>query len=119
MNWGAGPALGPLTFIGYFLFAIGAALVWRNRDNFSIWVHDEISLFRRNFSRYTTIGPFYSVPLQSHPGYVHPLPWPSHAQPHQRRRHSSPDRSAPFCSGFLYLAVFFPPFSLRAVEHCV
>src|SRR5216683_976629 len=65
MNWGAGPALGPLTFIGYFLFAIGAALVWRNRDNFSIWVHDEISLFRRNFSRYTTIGPFYSVREES------------------------------------------------------
>ncbi len=65
MNWGTGPALGPLTFVGYFLFVIGAALMWRNRDNFSIWVHDEISLFRRNFSRYTTIGPFYSVREES------------------------------------------------------
>src|SRR5260370_33326440 len=65
MNWGTGPALGPLTFVGYFLFAIGAALVWRNRDNFSIWVHAEISLFRRNFSRYTTIGPFYSAREES------------------------------------------------------
>src|SRR5260370_6329178 len=59
------------------------------------------------------------IPLQSHRGYFHPLPWSSHAQPHQRRPPSPFDRVAPFCSGFLYLDAFFPPFSLRAVEHCV
>jgi hypothetical protein len=60
MYWGAGPTLGLLTLLGYVAFTIGAALVWRNRDDFSIWVHDEFGAFRRNFSRYTAIGPFYS-----------------------------------------------------------
>jgi len=59
MYWGAGPALGLLTCIGYLLLALGAARVWRNRDDFSIWVHDEISIFRRTFSRYRPVGPFY------------------------------------------------------------
>ena len=65
MHWGTGPALGLLTFLGYILFVGGAALVWRNRDDFSVWVHDEISIFRRNFSRYTPIGPFYSIREES------------------------------------------------------
>jgi hypothetical protein len=59
MHWGAGPGLGLLTFLGYLLLAMGAALVWRNRDDFSVWVHDEISIFRRTFSRYTPVGQFY------------------------------------------------------------
>jgi hypothetical protein len=59
MYWGAGPALGLLTSIGYLLLALGAARAWRHRDDFSIWVHDEISIFRRTFSRYTPVGPFY------------------------------------------------------------
>jgi hypothetical protein len=61
MYWGAGPALGLLTLLGYVAFAIGAALVWRNRDDFSIWVHDEFGAFRRSLSRYTVIGPFYGL----------------------------------------------------------
>lgn len=61
MNWGAGPALGLLTALGYVVFAIGAALAWRNRSALSIWAHDEIGLLRRSFSRYTAIGPFYGV----------------------------------------------------------
>ena len=65
MNWGAGPALGLLTVSGYLLSLAGAALVWRKRGEFSVWVQDEISVFRRNFSRYTTIGPFYSVREES------------------------------------------------------
>jgi hypothetical protein len=65
MHWGTGPAVGLLTFLGYLLFVGGAALVWRNRDDFSVWVHDEISVFRRNFSRYTPIGPFYSLREES------------------------------------------------------
>jgi hypothetical protein len=60
MNWGAGPALGLLAFFGYLICTVGAALVWRHRDDFFVYFQDEISVFRRNFSRYTVIGPFYS-----------------------------------------------------------
>ena len=60
MNWGAGPALGLLTVCGYLVFLTGAALVWRNRSEFYVFIQDELSVFRRNFSRYTAIGPFYS-----------------------------------------------------------
>src|ERR1700747_2425185 len=65
MNWGAGPTLGLLAVAGYLLFLAGAALVWRNRGEFSVWVQDEISVFRRNFSRYTPVGPFYSIREES------------------------------------------------------
>ncbi len=56
MNWGAGPALGFLTVSGYLAFMAGAALVWRNRGEFYVFIQDELSVFRRNFSRYTAIG---------------------------------------------------------------
>src|SRR5436305_13199221 len=59
MNWGSGPALGLLTFCGYLLLLLGAAMVWRNRNNFLLWVQDEISFFHRSFSRFTPSGPFY------------------------------------------------------------
>jgi len=59
MYWGAGPALGLLTLLGYLVFAVGAALMWRSRDDFSLWVHDEFGAFRRSLSRYTVVGPFY------------------------------------------------------------
>jgi len=65
MYWGAGPALGLLTCIGYLLLALGAVRVWRQRDDFSIWVHDEISIFRRTFSRYTPVGSFYMLREES------------------------------------------------------
>jgi len=65
MNWGAGPALGLLTVSGYLLSLAGAALVWRKRGEFSVWVQDEISVFRRNFSRYTPAGPFYAIREES------------------------------------------------------
>ena len=61
MSGGAGPSLGVLTFLGYFLLATGALLVWRNRDDFSVWFQDEISVLRRSFSRYTPVGPFYML----------------------------------------------------------
>lgn len=61
MYWGAGPELGLLTFLGYLLLATGALLVWRNRDDFSVWFQDEISVLRRSFSRYTPVGPFYAL----------------------------------------------------------
>jgi hypothetical protein len=44
---------------------MGGALVWRNRGDFSIWFHDEISIFRRTFSRYTPVGPFYIIREES------------------------------------------------------
>ena len=65
MNWGSGPALGLLTFCGYLLLLVGAAMVWRNRNNFLLWVQDEISFFHRSFSRYTPAGPFYIPRSQS------------------------------------------------------
>ena len=65
MNWGAGPALGLLTIFGYLLLLAGATLLWRNRGEFSVWVQDEISVFRRNFSRYTPVGPFYAIREES------------------------------------------------------
>jgi len=65
MNWGAGPALGLLTVVGYLVFLAGATLVWRNRGEFSVWFHDELSFFRRNFSRYTPAGPFYALREES------------------------------------------------------
>ena len=63
--WGAGPGLGFLAVLGYLLLAMGAALVWRNRDDFSVWVQDEISVLRRSFSRYTPAGPFYALREES------------------------------------------------------
>ena len=59
MSWGAGPALGLLTFCGYLLSLFGVAVVWRNRNSFLVWVQDEISFFHRSFSRFTAEGPFY------------------------------------------------------------
>jgi hypothetical protein len=59
MIWGAGPALGLLTLFGYLLFLFGAAIVWRNRSNFLLWVQDEISFFHRSFARYIPAGSFY------------------------------------------------------------
>ena len=51
MSWGAGPALGLLTFLGYLICMAGAVYVWRYRDDFSVWLEDETQTFRRNFSR--------------------------------------------------------------------
>jgi hypothetical protein len=65
MYWGAGPGFGLLTLLGYVAFSIGAALVWRHRDDFSIWVHDEFGAFRRSLSRYTVVGPFYGLREES------------------------------------------------------
>src|ERR1700752_2466144 len=65
MNWGAGPALGLLTVVGYLLLMAGGALMWRSRGDFSVWFHDELSFFRRNFSRYTPAGSFYAIREES------------------------------------------------------
>jgi len=57
--WGEGSTLGLLTFLGYLLFMFGAALVWRGREEVSVWIQDEACAVRRSFSRYTVVGPFY------------------------------------------------------------
>jgi hypothetical protein len=62
---GNGQALGLLTLLGYGVFVAGAAHLWRNRENFSVWVHDEVSALRRNLSRHTAIGPFYGLREES------------------------------------------------------
>jgi len=59
MYWGAGPQLGLLTCFGYIVFVLGALRLWRDREDVSVWVHDEFSAFRRHLSRYTVVGPFY------------------------------------------------------------
>jgi hypothetical protein len=58
-SWGAGSALGFLTCLGYCTFVIGAFCLWRNREEVSFWMHDELSTFRRNLSRYVPQGSFY------------------------------------------------------------
>jgi hypothetical protein len=60
MYWGAGPDLGLLTILGYLFFIAGAAYLWRARESVSFWLYSEASVARRNLSRYTPIGPFYS-----------------------------------------------------------
>lgn len=60
MYWGAGPALGLLTLLGYLVFVTGAVLFWRSREDFSLWMHDEFGAFRRHLSRHTVAGPFYT-----------------------------------------------------------
>jgi len=59
MYWGQGSALGFLTVVGYLVFVSGAVLVWRGREEVSIWIQDEAGAVRRSFSRYKVVGPFY------------------------------------------------------------
>ncbi len=65
MYWGAGPELGLLTILGYLFFLAGAATMWRGREDVSVWLHSEAGVLRRDLSRYTAIGPFYSLREQS------------------------------------------------------
>jgi hypothetical protein len=65
MYWGAGPNLGLLTVLGYLFFVAGAASMWRAREVVVFWLYSEASVTRRNLSRYTPIGPFYSPRAES------------------------------------------------------
>jgi hypothetical protein len=65
MYWGAGPDLGLLTVLGYIFFVAGAASIWRAREVVSFWLYSEAAVLRRNLSRYTPVGPFYSPREQS------------------------------------------------------
>ena len=59
LYWGNGSDLGALAILGYSVFVLGAFYLWRNRADFTIWFDSELSLFRRNLSRYVPAGPFY------------------------------------------------------------
>jgi hypothetical protein len=65
MYWGAGPDLGLLTVLGYLFFVAGAASMWRAREVVFFWIYSEARVTRRNLSRHTPIGPFYSPREQS------------------------------------------------------
>ncbi len=65
MYWGAGPELGLLTILGYLFFLAGAASMWRGREDVTMWLHSEAGVLRRDLSRYTAVGPFYSPREQS------------------------------------------------------
>ena len=63
--WGSGSSLGFLTCLGYLAFLGGAIYCWRYRREFSFWLETEVSLFRRNLSRYVPSGPFYERRCES------------------------------------------------------
>jgi hypothetical protein len=65
LNWGSGSDLGILAFSGYLICAVGAIFLWRCRHEFSHWMDNEMFLFRRRFSRYVAVGPFYGPRTQS------------------------------------------------------
>lgn len=48
--------LGILSLLGYLIFASGAALLWRHRQEVPTWTHDELTAFRRNVVRHTVAG---------------------------------------------------------------
>jgi hypothetical protein len=105
MNWGIGPGLGPLTVFGYLLFLAGAALMWRSRGDFSVWFHDELSFFRRNFSRYTPAGPFYALREESHRLKAIPVSFVGSITRFPRRRVNRP--AVLLFLGFLLLLLDF------------
>jgi hypothetical protein len=74
--WGAGPTLGLLTCLGYAVFLLGSMYLWRYREELSLWVEDEFSAFRRNLSRFESVGPFYLPRTESRlrvipAGFIH------------------------------------------------
>jgi hypothetical protein len=61
MFWGAGSALGVLAVLGYVVFAVGAILLWSDRNNVPIWVDDEVGAIRRKLVRRVASGRFASL----------------------------------------------------------
>jgi hypothetical protein len=56
MYWAPGSALGLLALIGYAVFVCGAIMLWTNRFDVPIWVHDEVGAVRRKVVRHAVIG---------------------------------------------------------------
>jgi hypothetical protein len=65
MIWGTGSALGVLAVLGYLVFAVGAILLWFDRSNVPIWVHDEVGAIRRKLVRRVVGGCFASLREES------------------------------------------------------
>lgn len=64
MYWGSD--FGFLTIVGYVAPVVGLAILWRRRSDLSIWILEEVGDVRRSFfSRYTVIGPFYTLREES------------------------------------------------------
>jgi hypothetical protein len=56
MHWAPGSALGLLAWIGYAVFVCGAIMLWTNRFDVPIWVHDEVGAVRRKVVRHAVSG---------------------------------------------------------------
>ena len=56
MYWGPGSALGLLALIGYAVSVCGAIMLWVNRFEVPIWVHDEVGAVRRKVVRHAVSG---------------------------------------------------------------
>jgi hypothetical protein len=103
--WGSGPDLGLLTFLGYFVFVIGAVYLWRYREELSYWMETEFSVLRRSFSRYVPSGPFYERRGQSRLRVVPSTVFQSVTKLPQRR--FSWGAALLFLGVFLFLLDFF------------
>ena len=56
MYWAPGSALGLLALIGYAVFVCGAIMLWTNRFDVPIWVHDEMGAVRCKIVRHAVSG---------------------------------------------------------------
>jgi hypothetical protein len=56
MYWAPGSALGFLAIIGYGVFVCGAIMLWANRLDVPVWVHDEVGAVRRKVVRHAVSG---------------------------------------------------------------
>lgn len=61
MIWGAGSALGFLAVMGYAVFVSGAILLWANRIDVPVWVHDEFGAVRRSLIRHALSNTFHGL----------------------------------------------------------
>ncbi|HYA96458.1 MAG TPA: hypothetical protein VEH49_00060 [Methylomirabilota bacterium] len=61
MYWGSGPSLGLLTVLGYLLFVLGAAVLWRQRGFLNLWARDEYGALRRGLARHAVPGAGFSL----------------------------------------------------------
>ena len=61
MFWGPGSALGLLAIMGYLVFVSGAILLWLNRVDVPVWMHDEFGAVRRKVIHYAICGPTHSL----------------------------------------------------------
>lgn len=56
MYWAPESALGLLAVVGYAVFVCGAIVLWSNRLDVPIWVHDEVGAVRRKVVRCAVAG---------------------------------------------------------------